>query len=275
MKYSSISTRKETGGILSHPHAMNEQQQYEGLHPSQLEQLTQPLDMRLIRHRKGGGKMLAYITGKTAEDNANRIFGFGGWGTKVVARSRESCTDPKKGIVVEFYTCDIELYVLGAAFPFAGDGVGIVNDPYTIEMHEKARKDAYTDALKRALRHFGDQFGLCLYDENALVLGDGGKLVQVKAVPINDGKQQPPRPEGTGKPQESSAPRQQSPLTEEIKRAKLRAQKMGVARDAVQWATLLKVCKVVQIKSAVDLAKVNGHMTAIEKGVVVTVESKS
>jgi DNA repair and recombination protein RAD52 len=141
-----------------------QQQTPEWLTPQQLDALSQPLDMRLIKHRKGGdGKMLAYITGKTAIDTANRIFGFGGWGVKVLARTRETCADGKKG-TMEFYTCDVELYVVGAAFPFPGDGVGIVTEPFTIEMHEKARKDAYTDALKRALRHYGAAFGLVLYD---------------------------------------------------------------------------------------------------------------
>src|SRR5438045_6699396 len=168
---------------------MIEQQPDAGLHPSQLDALMAPLDASLIRHRKGAnGRWLAYITGKTAEDTANRIFGFGGWGTRVVARSRETCTDAKKG-TREFYTCDIELSVVGAAFPYPGDGVGIVTEPFTVEAHEKARKDAYTDALKRACRHFGDQIVLCLSDENALVASASGRLIPVKDVPINDGKQ--------------------------------------------------------------------------------------
>ena len=58
-----------------------------------------------------------------------------GWGTKVIARSRESCADGKKG-TREFYTCDIELYVVGAAFPFPGDGVGIVTEPFTVGTRE-------------------------------------------------------------------------------------------------------------------------------------------
>ena len=51
------------------------QPQYEGFTTDQLDALSQPLDMRLIRHRLGGNKMLAYLTGKTVIDTANRIFG--------------------------------------------------------------------------------------------------------------------------------------------------------------------------------------------------------
>ena len=254
---------------------MDEQQvqiqpQQQWLTPSQIEALDQPLDMRLIRHRKGGGgKMLAYVTGKTVMDTANRIFGFGGWGTKVIARSRETCTDGKKG-QMEFYTCDIELSVVGAAFPFPGDGVGIVTEPFTVEAHEKARKEAYKDALKRALCHYGDQFGLVLYDGDDYVQAPNGTQVQVKEVPINDGKHQPRQIVEAGGHRQITEKREHTPLDDQIKEAKLRAQKLGLAHDTQEWAMLLKTCHIAIINSAVDLAKVNGYMTQFERGVFAT-----
>lgn len=161
--------------------------------PEQESLLAAPLDASVIKSRPGGGgRQLKYISGDTAIDSANRIFGFGRWGYKIVARSHEVIEDEKKGRI-EFYTADIELSVFGAAFPFPGDGIGIVNAPYTVEMHEKARKEATTDALKRALRHYGDQFGLCLYNEDDYVDAGDGTLVQVKEVQVNRQKQQPKR----------------------------------------------------------------------------------
>lgn len=150
--------------------------------------LHAPLDATHIRTRPGGRGLLKYIKGDTAIDAANRIFGFGRWGYKVIARSHEVIEDEKKGRI-EFYTADIELFVVGAAFPFPGDGVGIVTAPFTVEMHEKARKEAATDALKRALRHYGDQFGLSLYDEDDYVELNG-EMVQVKAINPQQLKQQ-------------------------------------------------------------------------------------
>jgi recombination DNA repair RAD52 pathway protein len=159
----------------------SELQHTNGFAPEVLEKLGEPLNASFIKDRKGGGgRRLKYITGKTAIDAANRIFGPGQWGYKVINRTHETCGDEKKGMM-EYYTADIELYVVGAAFPFPGDGVGIVTAPYTVEIHEKARKEAVTDALKRALRHYGDQFGLALYDEDAYV-EDNGVMVQVKTV---------------------------------------------------------------------------------------------
>src|SRR6266702_191913 len=166
--------------------------------------LSQPLPEHVIKHRPGpGGRQLRYISGKTAIDTANRVFGFGQWGYKVVGRSHELMRDEKKGTVIEFYTADIELSVVGCAFPFPGDGMGIVNSP-TVESHEKARKEATTDALKRALRHFGDQFGICLYDEDAYVEGNDGELKHVKDVkPTNGNAPRPHRVVDANSPQSS------------------------------------------------------------------------
>src|SRR5713226_9924427 len=151
-------------------------QQVQRFTAAQEEMLHAPLDASVIKHRPGARGLLKYIKGDTAIDTANRIFGFGQWGYKVVARSHEVIQDEKKG-TIEYYTADIELSVVGAAFPFPGDGVGIVTAPFTVEMHEKARKEATTDALKRALRHYGDQFGLCLYNEDDYVDAGDGTLV--------------------------------------------------------------------------------------------------
>lgn len=162
-----------------------------GFRPEQEDMLRQPLQVRSIKERRGfGSTMLKYIKGDTAIDTANRIFGFGQWGYRIIGREHNIIEDEKKG-KIEYYTCDIELSVAGAAFTFPGDGMGIVTSPFTIEMHEKARKEATTDALKRALRHYGDQFGLCLYNEDDYVDAGDGTLVQVKEVKVG---QRPPQP---------------------------------------------------------------------------------
>lgn len=155
--------------------------------------LDKPLDMSQIKHREGGGgKQLAYISGKFAMDQANRIFGYGKWGYKVVNRGQMTIDEPNGNKVI-MYTADVELWVTGADFTFPGAGVGIVGKPFTVAMHEKAYKEAETDAMKRALRHYGDQFGLCLYDGDDYVDAGNGQMVQVKNVPVQR-KAQAPRP---------------------------------------------------------------------------------
>lgn len=63
---------------------------------------------------------------------------------------------------------------------------------------------AATDALKRALRHYGDQFGLCLYDEDDYVQANDGSMVQVKEVRPGQ-KQQSKRVVDATKPQKQIA----------------------------------------------------------------------
>lgn len=47
------------------------------------------------------------------------------------------------------------------------------------QVFEKAKKEGTTDALKRALRNFGNVLGNCLYDKEYL-----GKVVKLKAPPV-------------------------------------------------------------------------------------------
>ena len=58
---------------------------WDSLSPAVTEKLSQPLDPSLVSERKGrGGRSFSYIEGHTVIDQANRIFGFGGWGFELV-----------------------------------------------------------------------------------------------------------------------------------------------------------------------------------------------
>ena len=70
---------------------------WDGLPPATTAKLGEPLDEGLVSHRKGrGGRTFAYLEGRAAIDQANRIFGFGGWGYELLpapsscARARAS-----------------------------------------------------------------------------------------------------------------------------------------------------------------------------------------
>ncbi len=142
---------------------------WDALAPRVTEALAQPLDPQLISQRKGrAGRKFDYIEGHTAIDQANRIFGFGGWGYELVGdvtlRPIEQ-TDSRTGEVTRTaaYSAVVRVTVPGAPSrtdvgfqPVAAD---------TPEDHETAFKGAVTDALKRALRSFGDRFGNGLYGD--------------------------------------------------------------------------------------------------------------
>jgi hypothetical protein len=65
------------------------------------------------------------------------------------------------------YTATVRVTARGCP-PKADVGCAFVADE-TPEAHEAAYKGAVTDALKRALRHFGNQFGNGLYDRRNAV----------------------------------------------------------------------------------------------------------
>ncbi len=142
---------------------------WDALAPRVTEALTQPLDPQLVSQRKGrGGRKFDYIEGHTAIDQANSIFGFGGWGYELVGdvslRTIEQ-TDSRTGEVTRTaaYSAVVKVTVPGA--PSRTDvGFQPVADE-TPEGHETAYKGCVTDALKRALRSFGDRFGNGLYGD--------------------------------------------------------------------------------------------------------------
>lgn len=136
--------------------------------PEQLAQLKEPLDPKRIKHRQGGGGMqLSYIKGHDAIDTANHIFGWGQWGYDILGVELQNISGEDGAVIGSYYWARVRLTV-AACIPITEEGVGPVqegrNPRAKIDAHDMARKGAVTDALKRALRCYGDQFGNSLYD---------------------------------------------------------------------------------------------------------------
>jgi DNA repair and recombination protein RAD52 len=149
--------------------------------PEQIAQLDQPLDPKRVKHRSGGGGMqLSYLKGHDAIDTANRIFGYGNWGYDLVGVEMQNVLGEDGGVIGCYYAARVKLSVVGCV-PVTEEGVCPVqegrNPRARIDAHDMARKGAITDALKRALRCFGDQFGNSLYD-NELVDGQPRETVR-------------------------------------------------------------------------------------------------
>ena len=135
---------------------------WDGLSPAVANALAQPLDPGLVSQRKGrAGRTYDYLEGHVAIDQANRIFGFGGWGYELVGdvtlRQVEN-VDPKTGEVkrTHAYSAPVRVTVPGAP-PRTDVGFHSVAEE-NAEGHETAVKGAVTDGMKRALRSFGIQF---------------------------------------------------------------------------------------------------------------------
>lgn len=133
--------------------------------------LKAPLNREYVASRKQGGRDVSYIEGWHAIAEANRIFGFDGWNRETVdlAQLGEPYENQNGNKVVN-YRAKVLIVVLDengiGAVKREGCGFGQGIDRDLGQAHESAIKEAETDAMKRALMTFGNQFGLALYDKS-------------------------------------------------------------------------------------------------------------
>lgn len=151
--------------------------------PEQIANLSAPLDRARVKSRKQGGGQVSYIESWHAEAEANRIFGFDSWDStiKELRKVAEREVTIGKGgnyekpgwsvsyvvvVTVTVYDADGETTVR------EGVGAGHGIDADLGQAHESAVKEAASDAEKRALKTFGNQFGLALYDKTQANVAD-------------------------------------------------------------------------------------------------------
>jgi recombination DNA repair RAD52 pathway protein len=181
----------------------------------QLKELDKPLDKRFISDRKGAsGRKLRYLEGHDAIDQADRVFGYGQWGYEVLACEQTVIHDLLTGEGIGIaYKAKVRLDVRGCVpvFEVGSQPVAVASiedhvmgkrrkdaseknteidaspfNPFEIslartiimESHEQAEKGAVTDAVKRALRTFGSQFGNSLYGDGKIPMIDGDTITE-------------------------------------------------------------------------------------------------
>lgn len=146
-----------------------------------LARLSEPLDPARVKSREAGrGQSLSYIEAHDAIRTANEVFGIGGWGYTVEELEplgepeqvkREDRTGYRVGyravVRVTIYPDAGVPAVYPVVFSDVGYGDGMDYSGSRITVHELAMKEAVSDAVKRALKNLGSQFGLDLYDKEA------------------------------------------------------------------------------------------------------------
>ncbi len=148
---------------------------WDGLPPAVANALGQPLDPALVSQRKGrGGRSFDYLEGHAVIDQANKVFGYGGWGYELVgdvALRQIETVDTQTGEVkvAQGYSAPVRVTVAGA-LPRTDIGVHPVAED-TLDGHDTAIKGAVTDGMKRAFRSFGVQFGNGFYGDQAPASG--------------------------------------------------------------------------------------------------------
>ncbi|PRP81826.1 hypothetical protein PROFUN_10575 [Planoprotostelium fungivorum] len=130
------------------------------------EQLRRKLTPDEVKTRPGTHGEFTYIEGWKAVELANEIFGFNGWSCQVVV------------VVIDFVEQVGEMFKIGVTAivkvvlkdgAYHEDvGFGTGEDKRKGIAIEKAKKEAVTDARKRALRIFGNRLGNCLYNKQYL-----------------------------------------------------------------------------------------------------------
>ncbi|MFY9078345.1 Rad52/Rad22 family DNA repair protein [Aliarcobacter cryaerophilus] len=135
----------------------------------QLEILNQELDSSRIKTRDKGNISLSYIEGHDVIETANKIFGFGNWSYSISKLEHVSQEQNQNQNHVICYKAIVQVLIhsenhtLDVSREDVGFGTGVAKT--LSDAHEGAAKEAVTDALKRAMRSFGNQFGNSLYDK--------------------------------------------------------------------------------------------------------------
>lgn len=127
--------------------------------------LAAPLNPERVSVLERQGQRIPYISHREAVETANRIFGFGNWGFRVegvpaAVYSGKSSNDKVSALWGVAGTLTVRgglSFTDVGTIEQNGEGVGAV---------DMAWKGAASNALVRCLRHYGDQFGLVLYDKS-------------------------------------------------------------------------------------------------------------
>jgi DNA repair and recombination protein RAD52 len=132
--------------------------------------LAYELDSSRIKSRSKGNVSLSYLEGFDVIETANKIFGYGNWNYNITILTQVSqeLNHNQNNIicykaVVNITVNDIQ-HAKSVTREDVGFGTGIAKT--LADAHEGGAKEAVTDAIKRTLRSFGNQFGNSLYDKS-------------------------------------------------------------------------------------------------------------
>lgn len=132
--------------------------------------LAYELDSSRIKSRSKGNVTLSYLEGFDIIETANKIFGYGNWDYSISSLTQVSQEQNQNQNHIVCYKAVVNIVVHDlqhskhVSREDVGFGTGIAKT--LADAHEGAAKEAVTDAIKRTLRSFGNQFGNSLYDKS-------------------------------------------------------------------------------------------------------------
>ena len=237
---------------------------WDGLPPAVTQALTEPLNEELVSQRKGRkGRVFDYLEGHVVIDQANEIFGYGGWGYELVGDvtlHQIETVDSETGEIgtARGYSAPVRVTVAGA-LPRTDLGVHpVVEDNF--DGHDTAMKAAVTDGMKRAFRSFGVQFGNGFYGDQP-----SASAPQPERVPVQNnrnsrsGQAQSNGRSGRAQPQPKGGNGSQVQSRDDSQAEKLRkrlfeiAAKQGIDEDGVRGAVVERMGKGIDDLTAAEL----------------------
>jgi len=132
--------------------------------------LAYELDSSRIKSRSKGNVSLSYLEGFDVIETANKIFGYGNWNYNITSLTQVSqeLNHNQNNIICYKAVINITVHDMqhskSVTREDVGFGTGIAKT--LADAHEGGAKEAVTDAIKRTLRSFGNQFGNSLYDKS-------------------------------------------------------------------------------------------------------------
>ncbi|KAI9339758.1 hypothetical protein DFJ73DRAFT_628242 [Zopfochytrium polystomum] len=132
--------------------------------------LAKTLPPEYLASRPGpGGTKLTYLEGHRAISIAHEIFGFDGWSHSIVDTNIDYMDISRDGSQVSVGVSCVVRVTLKDGTSHEDIGYGHIDNAKTKGMAlEKAKKEAVTDGVKRALKSFGNVLGNCIYDKETL-----------------------------------------------------------------------------------------------------------
>ncbi|KAJ2845131.1 DNA repair protein rad52, partial [Coemansia erecta] len=128
--------------------------------------LRKKLGPEHVSTRQGmGGSRLSYIEGWRIISIANEVFGFNGWRSNIQNLTIDFMDMTEGGRFNIGASCVVRVTLKDGTYR-EDVGYGMIeNTKSKGQGLEKVKKEATTDALKRAMRQFGNVLGNCVYDK--------------------------------------------------------------------------------------------------------------
>jgi DNA repair and recombination protein RAD52 len=136
----------------------------------QVQVLSYELDSSRIKKREKNNVSLSYLEGHDIIDTANKVFGYGNWSYKIsiLEHVSQEINSNQNTVICYKAIVNVVVHDLHHAKHISREDVGFGTgiSKSLSDAHEGGAKEAVTDAIKRSLRSFGNQFGNSLYDKS-------------------------------------------------------------------------------------------------------------